>query len=267
MVILKGKENMKKENIVYYNDELNDELFGSKIEAEKIDGSYKYIHKNLVWNMTSFILYRIIAMPICKLYTKIKFKMKIENRDVIKKAKGQGFFIYGNHTQEFLDVITPTLVAFPRRMHVVASPVNVSLKGTRTVVKMLGALPTPGDFESGRNFIQAMEKYIRRKRAIAIYPEAHVWPYYTKIRNFRETSFKYPVKLNAPIFSATTTYQKGKNGKPKITVYVDGPFYPNCKVNQKEASKELRDKIYNTMVERSKNSNIEVIKYVKKEVL
>lgn len=255
---------MEKENIVYYDDELNDELFGSKIEAEKIDGKYKYIHKNPFWNIGAFVLYRIIATPICKIYTKLKFNMKIENREVIKKAKDKGIFIYSNHTQEFLDVITPSLVAFPKRTYVVASPVNVSLKGTRTAVKMLGALPIPGDFEASKNFLQTLEKYINKKRAISIYPEAHVWPYYTKIRNFKETSFKYPVKMNVPSFAATTTYQKRKNGKIQITVYVDGPFYPNENLSQKEAAHELRDKIYNTMVERSKKSNIEVIKYVKK---
>ncbi len=255
---------MEKENIVYYKSE-SDELFGSKIESEKIDGKYKYLHKNPFWNMAAFILYRILATPICKIYTKMKFNMKIENRKVIKKAKGQGFFIYSNHTQSFLDVITPSLVAFPSRTYVIANPVNVSLKGTRTAVKMLGALPTPGDFESGKNFIQAIEKYINKKGVISIYPEAHVWEYYTKIRNFKETSFKYPVKLNVPSFVATTTYQKGKNGKPQITVYVDGPFYPNQNLSQKDATYELRDKIYNTMVERSKASNIEVIKYIKKD--
>ena len=32
-----------------------------------------------------------------------------------------------------------------------------------------------------------------------------------------------------------------------------------------EDLQKLRDEVYNTMVERSKNSNVELIKYVKKE--
>ena len=63
----------------------------------------------------------------------------------------------------------------------------------------------------------------------------------------------------------TNTYQKyGKNKeKIKIVTYIDGPFYPNNELPKKEAQKELRDKIYNQMVERSKNSNVEHIKYIK----
>lgn len=257
---------MDKQKIIYYEDEVNSELVGSKIEAIKIDGKYKYTHKNPIWNITAFILYRIIAYPIAFIYAKMKFKLKIVNRKVLKKAKGKGIFLYSNHTQELLDVITPSFVTFPKRTYIVANPVNISLKGTSTVVRMLGALPTPEDIESSKNFIEAIKKYIRKNSTITIYPEAHVWPYYTKIRNYKDISFKYPVKLNAPVYASTTTYQKGKNGKPRITVYVDGPFYPeeNEKKSIKQKSEELRDKVYNTMIERSKNSNFEYIKYIKK---
>ena len=41
------------------------------------------------------------------------------------------------------------------------------------------------------------------------------------------------------------------------------PFYPNKELPPKQSQKELRDRIYNCMVERSKNSNIEHIKYIK----
>ena len=71
-----------------------------------------------------------------------------------------------------------------------------------------------------------------------------------------------------PTFSVTNTYQSyGKNNdKVRIVTYVDGPFFPDdeCKT-MKEKQQNLRDKVYKKMVERSQNSNIEVIKYVKKE--
>ena len=53
--------------------------------------------------------------------------------------------------------------------------------------------------------------------------------------------------------------------KVKIVAYIDGPFFPDEGLNAKEKQENLRNKIYNSMVERSKNSNIEVIKYVKLE--
>lgn len=253
----------KDKKIIYYQDELNDDFAEKDIKTVKIDGNYKYIHKNIFWNISAFILYRIIATPLAYIYSKLKFGMKIVNRKALKKCKDEGYFVYINHTQEIQDTLTPTLVTFPKRVYIVAHPNNVSIKGMKTANKMLGGLPIPEDMESSKNFLKAIQTYINRKNVIAIYPEAHVWPYYTKIRNFKNVSFRYPIKLDRPVYSITCTYTEKKNNKPKIVAYVDGPFYPDKKVSQKQAESILRDTVYNKMVERSKNSTLEYIKYVK----
>lgn len=251
--------------VIYYQDELNDDFAQGEIDSSvKIDGKYKYIHTNPLWNIASFIVYRIIALPIAYVYSKIKFRFKVENKEVLKKCKDKGYFLYLNHTQEILDTLTPTLTTFPKKAYIIAHPNNISIKGLKTANKMMGAIPIPGDLESSKNFLKTIEKYIDKKRVIAIYPEAHVWPYYTKIRNFKSVSFKYPVKFNAPVYSATCTYREGKNKKPNIVIYIDGPFYPDTNKNGKEAENILRDIVYNKMVERSKNNTIEYIKYIKK---
>ncbi len=130
---------------------------------------------------------------------------------------------------------------------------------------MLGAIPTPDTKNATKNFLNQVEKRIKNKASVTIYPEAHIWPYYTKIRNFKSVSFKYPVKLNVPCFCITNTYQKDKKtGKVKMVSYIDGPFYSNQTISEKEACIELRNKVYSSMTERSKNSNVEVIRYIKK---
>ena len=148
------------------------------------------------------------------------------------------------------------------------NPVNISLKGTGTLVEMLGAMPIPSNKSAMKNFLEAIKQKINKGYAITIYPEAHIWPYYTKIRPFKDVSFKYPVQLEKPAFCITNTYQSyGRNNKKiKIVSYIDGPFYPNKELTLKEQQKELRNKIYNCMEERSKNSNIEHIKYIKKVI-
>ena len=129
---------------------------------------------------------------------------------------------------------------------------------------MLGAIPVPGNKGAMKKFLDVIKERIDKNCSITIYPEAHIWPYYTGIRNFKSVSFKYPVKMNKPSFCVTNTYQK--NGeKVQMVSYVDGPFYPNKNINAKLAQEKLRDEIYNKMIERAKMSNIEVIKYIKKE--
>ena len=157
---------------------------------------------------------------------------------------------------------------YPKRNFLIVNPVNISLKGTGTLVEMLGAMPIPSNKSAMKNFLEAIKQKINKGYAITIYPEAHIWPYYTKIRPFKDVSFKYPVQLEKPAFCITNTYQSyGKNNKKiKIVSYIDGPFFTNKELTLKEQQKELRNKIYNCMDERSKNSNIEHIKYIKKVI-
>lgn len=254
--------------IIYYEDELNDEFSKSSIEPRIIDENYKYVHKNPLWNLCSFVLQNILSVPIKILYAKIKFRIKYIGKEKIKPYKNEGYFIYGNHTQPFADTFIPSIPMYPKRNFLIVNPVNISLKGTGTLVEMLGAMPIPSNKSAMKNFLEAIKQKINKGYAITIYPEAHIWPYYTKIRPFKDVSFKYPIQLKKPAFCITNTYQSyGKNNKKiRIVSYIDGPFYPNKELTLKEQQKELRNKIYNCMEERSENSNIEHIKYIKKVI-
>lgn len=254
--------------IIYYEDELNDEFSKSSIEPRIIDENYKYVHKNPLWNLCSFVLQNILSVPIKILYAKIKFRIKYIGKEKIKSYRNEGYFIYGNHTQPFADTFIPSIPMYPKRNFLIVNPVNISLKGTGTLVEMLGAMPIPSNKSAMKNFLEAIKQKTNKGYAITIYPEAHIWPYYTKIRPFKDVSFKYPVQLEKPAFCITNTYQSyGKNNKKiKIVSYIDGPFFPNKELTLKEQQKELRNKIYNCMEERSKNSNIEHIKYIKKVI-
>ncbi len=256
---------MIEEKVIYYTDELNDEFSTAKIEPRKIDGSYKYKH-NFIWNSCSWVLKNILSMPIKIGYSKIKFKLKYIGKEKLKKHKKEGYFIYGNHTQAFADTFIPTIPMYPKGHYLIVNPENVSIKPFCTIIEMLGAIPIPCNREGMKNFLDTIKDKISKKNAIVIYPEAHIWPYYTKIRPFKAVSFRYPAELDVPAFCITNTYQSyGKNNdKIKIVSYIDGPFYADKDLSLKERQNNLRDQVYNTMKERSKNSNIEYIKYMKK---
>lgn len=256
---------MIEDRIIYYTDELNDEFSTAKIQPRKIDGSYKYSH-NFIWNICSWIAKNILSMPIKIGYTKMKFKIKYVGKEKLKKYKKQGYFIYGNHTQAFADTFIPTIPMYPKQHYLIVNPENVSMKPFCTIIEMLGAIPIPCNKDGMKNFLNTIKSKIKKKSAIVIYPEAHIWPYYTKIRPFKSVSFKYPVELEVPAFCITNTYQSyGKNNdKIKIVSYIDGPFFPDENLTLKEKQNNLRNQIYDCMKDRSKNSNIEYIKYVKK---
>lgn len=250
-----------KQKVIYYKDELNDEFSKAKINPIKIDKNYKYEHKSF-WNLCSYLLQNFVSMPIKVLYAKIKFKHKIIGKEKFKNSKKQGYFIYVNHTQEFVDTFLPSLANYPKRNFFIVNPENISMKGLKHLVELLGAVPVPGNIDATKTFKNIIEKHIKKNHSITIYPEAHIWPYYTKIRPFKSVSFKYPVELNAPIYTITNTYRL-QNKKVQIVSYIDGPFFAKENIHPKQAQNQLRDIAYNTMYERSKNSSYEHIKYKK----
>ena len=256
---------MKKQKIIYYSDLLNDDFSSTSKNKYMITEKYKYIKTGLLYNIIAFIFYRIIMMPIAFVYVKIIKRTKFENKKVLKGVKS-GFFVYANHTHNMLDAFCPTLICFPKKPYIIVNSDNVDLPILKRATRMFGALPVPSNLSASKNFIYAVEKRSVQCNPIVIYPEAHIWPYYTDIRPFKSVSFKYPVKFDEPSFCFTTTYQKTKHNKFRAVIYVDGPFYINKQLTSpKEQQEELRNRIYEKMKERTKENNIEIIKYIKKE--
>lgn len=257
---------MDKRKVIYYSDELNDEFSVAQIDALSIDGNYKYGSSSFFWKLKRFFLYRIVAFPIAWVYMKLSWHHKIVNREVLKPYKKTGYFTYGNHTNAIADALIPTFVHIPKSVYVIVHPNNVNIPGLRKSTAYLGALPLPGNMDAAKNFMDTIRLRNSEKSVVMIYPEAHIWPFYTKIRPFTDLSFRYPVQYKTPVFCFTNTYQKRKfRKKPKIVTYVDGPFFADENLSQKEKRLSLRNQVYEAMCRAAQKNEVEVIKYIKKE--
>ena len=249
---------------IYYSDELNDEFSEAKIKAIPIDENYNYGSDSFAWRVLHFLYYRIIAFPLAAIFLRLKYRHKIVNRSALKKMKKQAFFLFANHTNPIADALIPTFVAFPSQVFVIVHAANVSIPILGQSTKYLGALPLPENLRATKNFMQILKMRIQGGHSICIYPEAHIWPFYTKIRPFSDASFRYPVQYKVPTFCFTNTYQKRRFSKnPRIVTYIDGPFFADDNISAKEARANLRNKVYNAMCSRAKNNSVEIIHYEK----
>lgn len=257
---------MKDRKVIYYSDELNEEFSEAQITPRVIDKDFPYFH-NKVWDICSLVIQNVLSMPIKVLYSQLKFRVRYVGREKLKEYKSSGYFIYGNHTQPFADTFIPSVGNYPKRNFFIVNPENISMPGLGTIVEMLGAIPIPCDMGGMKHFVSSVEDKIRRGYSVTIYPEAHIWPYYTGIRPFKAVSFQYPVKLNCPVFALTNTYhRRGRRGdKVGIVTYIDGPFFPDETIKPKERQQRLRDQVYQCMLERSQSSDYEYIVYRRKE--
>ncbi len=257
---------MKKRRVIEYEDELRDEFSTAQITPRTIDGSYRYCYDSRWKRFTHVFWYRLVFTPIAYFHSRIAFGHRVEGREKLRGFEETGYFLYGNHTQPTGDAFMVNLVNFPKHNYIIVHPNNVSIPLLGRITPSLGALPLPDDGAAYRNFLKAVERRIGEGHTVVIYPEAHIWPYYTGIRPFTDDSFLYPVKWNTPVFCFTNTYQKRRwRRKPRIVTYVDGPFYPDENLPPRERRRVLRDQVFHTMTERAKRSDVSWIEYRKKE--
>ena len=256
---------MDKRKVIYYDDELRDEFSLTQITPRRVDGEYVYCYDSLFKKFTHVFWYRVIFTPIAFFYTKIKFCHKVVGREKFKEHRKNGYFMYGNHTQDIGDAFMPNMMNIPKTNYFIVHPNNISMPFLGRINPSLGALPLPDDMAAYRNFLAAVERRIKEGNCVVIYPEAHIWPYYTGIRGFADDSFYYPVKYNTPVYCFTNTYQKRRiSKKPRIITYIDGPFYPDESLPPRAQKKELRDRVYECMRERAKRSDVVQIEYIKR---
>ena len=242
---------------VRFYSSFEDDFEQSAEQNFRLPDDYKWVRKDIVSGFLSGLIYGL-AVIFGGLYCRCFLHMKVKGRKNLKGIKG-GFFIYGNHTQPIGDVFIPALCVFPKRIYTVVSTANYGIPIIGKILPFLGALPIVNSVSGIKELYKAMEYRLEKRHPIVIYPEAHVWEYYTEIRPFPDTSFAFPIKFNKPAFAMTVTYRKAKLFKRPITeVYIDGPFYPDGSTKK---SKNLHMQIYNAMKERSKSSTYSYIEY------
>lgn len=255
------------EKTIYYSDPLNDDFADNNINTTVVDKSFPFYSENIFYNIVAWILYYIIAIPIVFLISKIYLGLKIKNRRVLRKIRKDGYFLFCNHTRE-LDAFLPSMATWPKKSHLIAGPDAVSIPFLRHIVLMLGAIPIPTTRQAMPLFFDTIKKRAKQKRAIMIFPEAHIWPFYTGIRPFRDTSFRYPVDLELASVAMVTTYRRRRGlmawcKKPAMTVTLSEPFYADKALPRKQAQKKLRDQVYEFMKTTSENSeNVIYYEYI-----
>ena len=254
-----------KSKTYYYKSYSDDFAVTKDLKKDIIGDDYKYESRNIFFKIYSHILYYWFVKPLAYLILKIRFGYKIKNKRALKECKNKGYFIYGNHTNYLPDAFVPNVIRH-NRCHIIVGGQTVSIKGLKTTVKALGATPLGDTLKAQKNLFKFMSNSIQKNKSIMIYPEAHIWPYYTSVRPFSKTSLKYPILLNCPTYSLSYCYSKRKIIKrPKLTVYVDGPFYPDTSLNKKEMEEKLYQEIYTSIKDRTdKYSTYSINNYIKK---
>ncbi|MBQ0008675.1 MAG: 1-acyl-sn-glycerol-3-phosphate acyltransferase [Firmicutes bacterium] len=259
----------KKTHIIYWHDELHDDFDQILSKRPPLKPGYNFIRNNHFANFFGNILYYGIALPILAVFSYLT-GMKVKGRKNLKAVKKTGAIIYSNHVSVPDTYKMASPVCFGKRVNILGYTDSLTVPVLKNVVRQLGFLPLPlgPDPENKAALIEAMRYYVHKKHQfVLIYPEAHIWPYYTKIRNFKVQTMKYPAILDAPVLPIVTCWRKVWWCKrPKQTVKIGTAIWPKLELTQDENIQYLYDECLSQMRALSESEKqFEYIKYIKVE--
>ena len=215
----------------------------------EINNNYDYVLNNPMFKLIS----NILSLPIfiiLYIIDKIFLGFYVINKNKIVKDKG--FVSISNHIH-YLDCTLIGLIYYPNRVHYPTIEENFKIPFVRKLIRLLYAMPIPKDRIKKDRFYLQINKALKDKFILHMYPEAAMWPYYEKIRDFKYGAFKIAVDANVcvqPIkfvFTKSHGLYKVYKKKKRICAVVLDPLYPNMKLEYRDRIKDLRDRTYESM--------------------
>lgn len=254
---------MKRDTYTYESP--TDDFVESSHQKYRIPPNHVWYRHGFLHSVYYYAVYTTFYLA-SVVYARLNLHVKIVNKKALKPYRHKAIFIYGNHTLPQGDIALTVLLNYPHKVSAIMSPANFGIPVIGPLLRRCDFLPVPKNHAQSAAFKEAMGQLVSERSSIAIYPEAHVWPYYTKIRPFSDRSFKYPPRYEVPAFVSTVTYQKRAfRNRPKVSVFVDGPFFPNANLDEEAQRAELAHRVHEVMEKRSRASSFEYRQYRKRD--
>lgn len=171
-----------------------------------IDENYEYVPKNNIFQFFSNILYYFIAFPILYVLTKIVYDFKIEGMENLENIES-GAISVSNHVL-ILDCAMVGLALRHKRVFYTTQEDSFKIPFVRKLIRLLRAIPIPSEAKNKPHFFNALHDLLSKGHVVHFYPEASLWPYYDKIRNFKSGAFRFALKNDVPIIPMVFTFRE-----------------------------------------------------------
>ncbi|MFC6253863.1 lysophospholipid acyltransferase family protein [Secundilactobacillus hailunensis] len=241
---------------IYYTNTTED-IVATRQQDFQLSADYHWQTSPVATKMRYF--FQFIIQLFARVYCRWALHIRYVNRQLLRDNPN-GCYLYANHTQQTGDAFSPFCVtAHPA---IIISPSNLGIPIVGRLLSAAGGLPIPSTPRCLKPFLQAVYHRLDAGETVVIYPESHLWPYATQIRPLAPASFHYPASHPAPVYTMTTTYQHSRwHRRPKITVYLDGPFQPDTSLSLKDRQKRLQQQVSSQLHKRSQNSTYQYVTY------
>ena len=221
--------------------------------AKELPKNYRWIRHEPGAKLLRRIL-RPMARFVSFVYCRRILHITVENKELLKNMRFRGSFLFGNHNHIPGDGFIPIYLNGAKPADILTDANILETPYIGPLMPYIGMLPIPTDLRRIHRLRSAININLHRAHAIVIYPEGENVDFCNTIRPFHKASFRFAVENNAPCYSFTTTFQTRKNGQPKATVYIDGPFTVPPNINRKAQQELLMEQVHKKMTERMQNN-------------
>lgn len=153
---------------------------------------------------------------------------------------------------------TPILYAIKKvgmykKFNIVIDDNNLAMEGLfGFIMNYFNTIPVNSDKEyNEKKFMPAIEKLLKNKDFILIYPEEEMWFNYKKVRNLKPGAYHLAAKYNVPIVPCFVEmrekegeYEDDGFNKLKFILHIMPPIYRDESKSLKENKIAMRDKDY-----------------------
>lgn len=195
------------------------------------------------FSRTSNFNYFVFAMPLIAFSTFNRHGLKIIGKQNLKGLNKSGAVTICNHVHE-MDCEMVAAGIYPHRAFFTTLPTKIKHPVTASAVRKLGGVPVPATVQENNVFFYCLSKRINAGKFVHFYPEGEVASYSSELRPFKNAAFNLAVTTNAPIVPMRFVYrynQNNKKAKPKFTLVIEKPIYPDFTLPKKLAVMQLAD--------------------------
>lgn len=241
------------------NETSKDLVKNPQILKDKINENYKFIKKSLLFKIFSFLFYvfaYIILLPTLYIY----FLPRVRGRKNLKKIKNAVFV--SNHCF-ILDCAVLEVFAFPfKRPYMLGQKNAFQIPVVRDIIRSLRAVPVPDNMLAYKNFVKSIDKELKAGKSLYVAPEGSLWPFFPRIRPFKNGAFRFAIKNDVPIIAVVLSFRKPNwvyrmfgRKKPLININILPPIYTKQEGSPKLEETRIKDLVYDKMEKQFKNTN------------
>ncbi|MGP1587638.1 MAG: lysophospholipid acyltransferase family protein [Treponemataceae bacterium] len=208
----------------------------------------------LACHLTFYALFPIAFLIDTTLY-RISVKGRWRFKDYLRQTKSKAIIV-SNHTTP-MDPVKMCWAVFPFSIYHTLLEATVCTPFLGTLIRLLGGMPMPSGLRGKDRFIEGIKSALKHRPAVHIYPEGECFIQNQKVTKFHQGAFLASMELNIPVFPFATVFTEPKkilgwkSCRPKATIYVLDPIFPDKFESAKEFAEFTRKKIQSEIEKRN----------------